>query len=83
MGRAQKATELLEVVRLMAAAGRYQDVFAIEAALILQGRDEGLSQLKDPALRRELNDICTQSSLRRTQSLTSTAHTKVLKPPIS
>ena len=75
MGRPQKATELVQLALMMAANGRYDDVVKIEAALILQGRDEGLEQLQDPKVRRNLQDICDQASAKRAQAL------KLAEPP--
>jgi len=60
---------------MMAANGHYDDVVKIEAALILQGRDEGLDQLQDPKVRRELQEICDKASADRANGL------KLTEPP--
>jgi len=75
MGRPQKASELLQLALMMAANGHYDDLFKIEAALILQGRDEGLDQLQDPKVRRELQEMCDKASANRANGI------KLTEPP--
>ena len=69
MGRTQSRTELLELVRMMAQSGRYENLLALESALILQGRDEGLDQLQAPQLRQELDEICILAASKRAHEL--------------
>jgi len=54
--------DIMHLVRHMAGSGRFKDVVAIEATLIMQGRGAQLDQLEHPALRAELELICLEAN---------------------
>jgi len=54
------------LARHMAGSGKYRDVIAIEADLILKGRGDLILLLEDPSLRAELNSLCVVA---RTEAL--------------